>query len=92
MSGARGALRKLREHFERNGYVRSPRDPDDSNSHRGYELRFSALDEAERDRIVRLLRRAGFEPGKPFTKGPAWRIPMYGRQQVAELLLRMGVD
>jgi hypothetical protein len=84
------ALRSLREHFLRNGYLRSPPDRDkDPATHRGHELRFAALTDDERDQMLSLLGRAGVETGKPFLKGAAWRIPIYGRDNVEGLIARM---
>lgn len=85
------ALRALRRAFAKNGYLRSAPDRRHSSTHRGYELRFSALSAEERDAIVAHLRALGVEPGRPFAKGPAWRIPIYGKAQVETLaaLLRV---
>jgi hypothetical protein len=81
---------QLRDHYRRNGYLRSTRQPDDADSHRGHELRFSALNARERDRIVRLLERLGIVSGKPFAKGSGhWRIAVYGKWQVETLLAWM---
>jgi hypothetical protein len=83
----------LRRFYDRNGYMRSPPDPSlFPRPHRGYELRFSALEDGECDEIVGLLRRLGVVPGKPFAKGPHWRIPIYGKEQVEALLAWMGLN
>jgi hypothetical protein len=72
--------------FQRNGYWRGqPQRDSQPETHRGYECRFSALTAAERDEIMRLLRAAGIRPGRPFAKGPSWRIPVYGREQTTVL-------
>ena len=86
------ALAELRALFERNGYARS--EPDRrrfKTTHRGYELRWAANDAEERDRIVGLLRRAGFRPGRPFAKVHQFRVPVYGAGQVRELTGRLGI-
>jgi len=36
--------------------------------------------------VRRLLREAGFKPGRPFRKGRQYRQPVYGRQAVARFL------
>jgi hypothetical protein len=82
----RKLIQFLARAFSKNGYFRSPRDPRGrSGGHRGYELRFSALTAAERDAIVEHLEALGIRPGRPFQKGPHWRIPVYGKEQVDEL-------
>lgn len=77
--------------FHRNGYVRR------QNARRlaaegylgyrkGDEIRFVLASRSELASIQRLLRRAGFEPGRPFTKGRKFVLPVYGRTAVQELL------
>ena len=81
-----GALVFLAGAYSRNGHTRTPADREvNPGTHRGYEIRFSALNAAEREEIVKALRDAGFAPGRPFAKGPAWRIPVYGRDAVRRL-------
>lgn len=82
----RQALEALRKHFFRNGYVRRGPNPKRPTTHRGYELRFSALSWSELQRVLSCLRRLGVAWGKPFEKGPSWRIPVYGREQTHGLL------
>jgi hypothetical protein len=83
----RRSIRFLADMFARNGYFRSPRGPaTPQDSHRGYELRFTADDDAERDQILRALARLGIKPGKPYPHNRyQWRIPIYGRDQVDAL-------
>ncbi|MBI2899090.1 MAG: hypothetical protein HYY17_02830 [Planctomycetes bacterium] len=81
------ARAKLGEMFRRYGYARSGRWKDAPGQvHRGYELRFAAADERERDTVADLLRATGVRSGTPFRKGRQWRIPVYGREAVARLL------
>jgi hypothetical protein len=40
----------------------------------------------ELEEIRRLLRAAGFKPGKPFTKSNQWRQPVYGRTELVRFL------
>lgn len=82
----RQALEALRKHFLRNGYVRRGPSPTRPTTHRGYELRFSALSYNEMQRLLGYLRRLEVAWGKPFEKGPSWRIPIYGREQTHRLL------
>ncbi len=85
------ALRALRRAYAKNGYLRSAPDRRHSNTHRGYELRFSALSIEEMDAIVGHLRALGVEPGRPFAKGSNWRIPIYGKTQVEGLIALLRV-
>ncbi len=81
------ALAELAVRFHHNGYRKSPPDREEHpNTHRGYEIRFSALHAAERDEILTLIALAGFKAGRPFPKGPCWRIPVYGKAATEELL------
>ena len=84
-------LEELREYFERNGYVRT------QNTKRlvqegyrkykkGDEVRLTARDDQELDRIQTLLLEADFRPGRPFVKGSQYRIPIYGRDAVSRFL------
>ena len=53
---------------------------------KGEEIRLVANGDAERVRIQRLLKRAGFKAGRPFRKSAKRAqicIPIYGREQVA---------
>lgn len=89
------SLRLLASFFWRNGYFRTPRGPrTPSESHRGYELRFTADDDAERDLILRHLDRLGIRAGTPYGHNERqWRIPIYGREQVETLgnkLVKLG--
>ena len=53
---------------------------------KGDEVRLVADSEQELKLIRRLLREAGFKPGRPFAKGLQYRQPIYGRQAVARFL------
>jgi hypothetical protein len=58
---------------------------------KGEEIRLIANDSEERVRIMRLLKLAGFKPGRPFRKSPQRKrtqfcIPVYGHEQVARFL------
>jgi hypothetical protein len=56
---------------------------------KGDEIRLIANTNAERDRVMRLLKRADFKAGRPFLKhrrpGSSC-VPIYGREQVARFL------
>lgn len=81
--------------FRRNGYVRWPsqvRRATDGHARykKGYEVRLVSGSVRELRAIRRLLRAAGFTPGRPFVKARQWRQPIYGRQAVARFLDLIG--
>jgi hypothetical protein len=73
----------LTNYFKRNGCARHPdsgrRNNEKAAYKKGYELRFTAFDEAECAEILRLLAAAGIKAGKPFAKRSQFIIPVYGR-------------
>ena len=82
---------QLAAFFERNGYVRTQsedrlEEEGWSRYKKGHEVRLTASTKAELARIRRLLRDAGFEPGKPYVQVTQWRIPLYGREPVLKFL------
>ncbi|HET6573183.1 MAG TPA: hypothetical protein VFG68_06245 [Fimbriiglobus sp.] len=87
-------VRRLAELFRRNGYVRKcdlkRRAKLKSSYHRGDEIRLVADTRAELGEIRRLLRAAGFKPGRPFDKAKQFRQPVYGRTEVARFLALIG--
>ena len=87
---------RLVELFNRNGYVRWP-NPDRRASNprtykKGYEVRLVANSLAELREMRRLLRAAGFTPGRPFSEARQWRQPLYGRQVVGRFLKLVGCE
>jgi hypothetical protein len=88
------AIAQLAVLFRRNGYSRWPnRDRQAANPRgykKGYEVRLVAESPAELRVISRLLRAAGFVPGRAFAKSRQWRQPVYGREQVARFLDLIG--
>jgi hypothetical protein len=86
--------RRLRELFLRNGYVRrfnpKRRKEEPRSYKKGDEVRLVAQSHTELREIRRLLRSAGFTPGRPFRKDAQWRQPIYGRRVVARFLLLIG--
>ena len=84
-------VEQLAVFFRRNGYVRRP-NPDRlaAEGYKGYkkgdEVRLVADSRAELRAIRRLLRAAGFDPGRPFAKARQWRQPLYGRNAVSRFL------
>lgn len=54
---------------------------------KGDEIRLVARSRSELATIRRLLRRAGFKPGRPYSQGRAYRQPLYGREAVARFIL-----
>jgi hypothetical protein len=88
-------VEQLGAFFRRNGYVR--RQSADRLAAEGYEaykkgdeVRLVADSKAELRAIRRLLRAAGFTPGRPFPKANQWRQPVYGRAAVARFLALIG--
>lgn len=87
---------KLREFFERNGYLRSPdrarRKKESATYKKGYEMRFPARDARELREIRMLLRRVGVNVGRSFEKH-RWIVqPVYGKKSVQELCERLGIE
>ena len=83
--------RRLAALFFRNGHVRrqNPTRMAQENRQRykkGDELRLTANSKDELALIQRLLLKAGFQPGRPFTKDRRFLLPIYGRQKVERFL------
>lgn len=53
---------------------------------KGDEVRLTANTRSDLRRLRRLLQAARFTPGREFSKGRRWRIPVYGRAEVARFL------
>jgi hypothetical protein len=53
---------------------------------KGDEIRLIAQSKWQLRCIRRLLRQAGFKPGRAFAKGRQFRQPVYGRKEVARFL------
>ena len=90
-SSQRMVVARLASFFRRNGFVRrqDPQRLADEGWERykkGDELRLVAESAKELRLIRRLLREAGFKPGRPLAKGRQYRQPIYGRQAVARFL------
>jgi hypothetical protein len=98
MSHSRPAARivkQLAALFDRNGYVRPPAAKRLAGQgygrfRRGYEFRLTADSQRELQEIRRLLRQAGFKPGRPFAKGHQYRQPVYGREVLERFLNLIG--
>jgi len=74
----RGYVRRQdKRRLTREGYMRYKK---------GDEVRLMANSAAEVMLLQRLLRRAGFKPGRAFAKGRQYRQPIYGREQVRQFL------
>jgi hypothetical protein len=90
-ASARSIAARLAWYFQRNGYVRK-RDAErrsrqeTRSDKKGYEVRLVAGSQEELAVLRDLLARAGFTPGRPFRKGRQYRLPVYGRDQVARFL------
>ncbi|MCC7291952.1 MAG: hypothetical protein IT449_07825 [Phycisphaerales bacterium] len=85
---------ELAKRFRLNGYVRRPnaelRAEAPDHYKKGYEIRLVADSQVELREVRRLLRAAGFEPGRPFAKSNQWRQPVYGRAAVMRFLRIVG--
>ncbi len=84
-------IEQLAAFFQRNGYVRwQNTERLETEGWWGYkkgdEVRLVAESKRELALIRRLLRQAGFKPGRPFAKGQQFRQPLYGRQAVSRFL------
>ena len=81
---ARGSVRRQNaERLAAEGYGRYKK---------GDEIRLAAGSKAELARVRKLLREAGFRPGKPFAKRRSFCQPLYGRQEVRRFLDLIGAD
>ena len=88
------AVLELAAFFLRNGYVRRHNPARYAavgcmKYKKGYEVRLVANDDVELARILLLLKDSGFKPGRPFREdkiGGLYRVPIYGREQVARFL------
>ena len=93
---SRKAVAILSQLFHRNGCVRVPdsklRKVGSQTYKKGFELRFVARSETELKQIKRLLRSAGFKPGRPFQKGRQTVQPVYGRETVKKLCAVLGLE
>jgi hypothetical protein len=88
---------QLRESFFKNGYVRF-QNPERletegwSEYKKGDEVRLVADSVRDLRHLERLLRAVGLKPGRPFKKARQYRLPLYGREQVAEFLELVGAE
>lgn len=53
------------------------------NTSRGWEARFRASDKLEADQICQTLMHAGINPGKPWSSGSGFVVPVYGEKNIA---------
>lgn len=85
---------RLAAFFHRNGYVRRVdarrRAEEGQRYKKGAEVRLVAESRAELLEIRRLLKQAGFKPGRSFVKSRQWRQPVYGVTEVARFLSLIG--
>ncbi len=89
-------LARLRELFERNGYLRVPnprrRKKESADDYKkGCELRFVARSDPELRQIRTLLRRAGVNMGRPYEKHRQLVQPVYGMKAVKSLCEKLGI-
>jgi hypothetical protein len=88
MSSAKSTWEELFRLFFRNGCIRYPKPERLKEGHavykKGYEIRWTALNNDEHSRILQLLKKVGFNHGKPFKKNNRIIIPVYGYDKLAE--------
>ena len=90
------AIRRLRELFYRNGYLREPNEHqkfvgrEHGTYHKGYELRLVVSSEQELEEVRRLLDRLAFKLAAPHRKGKLFRQPVYGKEPVERFLALVG--
>ncbi len=81
---------QLARFFYRNGYVRllnaKRRKEEGQGYKKGDEVRLVAQSKTELETIHALLLQAGFKPGRAFEKNLQFRLPVYGRKEVARFL------
>jgi hypothetical protein len=82
-------MKRLRRLFAEHGWIHSApaskkRRKAQQSDKRGYEARLSVSPDDLRA-VLRLLDKAGLEPGKPFAKGNMLRVPIYGKAQIERL-------
>jgi len=86
VNGNKQALKSLITLFQRNGYVRvvdeKHRKEFGQKYKKGYEVRLVANSKEELQIIRRLLKQAGFKPGKPYKKHLQFVQPVYGKSAV----------
>ncbi|MGQ0553224.1 MAG: hypothetical protein ACT4PU_08380 [Planctomycetota bacterium] len=82
--------KELAKWYHRNGYVRrlnpKRRRAEKSAYKKGDEVRLVANSLKEVAAIKRMLKQAGFRAGRPFEHSRQYRVPIYGRQEVARFL------
>jgi hypothetical protein len=85
-SGAGEAKEALRKIFQRNGYIRVPRDERrrelGARYKKGWEVRLILKSPEELDEAGRLLASVNLQPGRPFMKSRQYALPIYGRKAV----------
>jgi len=87
----RTAASRLAAFYRRNGYCRLQNrrrlaEEGPQSYKKGDEVRLVANSVEELAQMRRLLNQEGFRPGQPFVKGQQFRLPIYGRRQVARFL------
>jgi hypothetical protein len=88
----RGNLRIPNRTKQRRSLAASKRTGRKSAYRKGYEIRIAAGSPAEVRELSRLLRAAGFTPGKPFAKGRRTIVPVYGYESVERFAALAGIN
>lgn len=77
---------RLAQLFQRNGYIRAPREERRQEIgrryHKGWEVRLVLNSEEELEEVRGLLEQAGLKAGRPFKKSRQWAQPIYGKGAV----------
>ena len=76
---------KLIDYFNRNGCFRIPdkskiKEQGTQSYKKGYEIRFVLRDDQELKKVKKLLGKAGFKCGKPYSKVSQMVQPVYGKK------------
>ena len=97
MTNQQKAQRLLKKLFKRNACVRVPNAERFATREsvpykKGYEVRFTLMDEDELEVVLRALYRLDFNPGQPYIKHRQIIQPLYGRAQFERFCELIGYD
>jgi hypothetical protein len=85
---SKAAIKQLRYFLLRNGCLRSPNTVQRKNKgqtyKKGYEIRFTAMNENELSLIRLLLIKANYKLGRPYVKVNRFIQPVYGKKYYEE--------
>ena len=79
-------MARLAQIFQRNGYIRAPRDERrralGPRYKKGWEVRLVLKSQEELVDVHRLLEQSGLKAGRPFKKSRQWVQPIYSKKAV----------